>query len=161
MEFVYSRAFGDSTISDSYERLLLDAMLGDSTLFIRRDETELAWDRVTNVLEGWGIQEEILRRRGKTLPLPQYDAGTWGPIESDDLLAVSYTHLRHLFWEYRRPHRGDRRTNQGAPRRAVVRGRRSIVRRSAGCRRGSAGGHAGLRPVDPGRADMEHRAASA
>jgi glucose-6-phosphate 1-dehydrogenase len=87
MDFVYSSAFGDSTISDAYERLLLDAMLGDSTLFIRRDETELAWDRVTNVLEGWGIQEEILRRRGKTLPLPQYAAGTWGPIESDDLLA--------------------------------------------------------------------------
>ncbi len=87
MDFVYSRAFGDSTISDAYERLLLDAMLGDSTLFIRRDETELAWDRVTNVLEGWAIQEEILRRRGKTLPLPQYAAGTWGPLESDDLLA--------------------------------------------------------------------------
>lgn len=87
MDFVYSRAFGDSTISDAYERLLLDAILGDSTLFIRRDETELAWDRVTNVLEGWAIQEEILRRRGKTLPLPQYPAGTWGPIESDDLLA--------------------------------------------------------------------------
>jgi glucose-6-phosphate 1-dehydrogenase len=87
MDFVYSRAFGDSTISDAYERLLLDAMLGDSTLFIRRDETELAWDRVTNVLEGWAIQEEILRRRGKTLPLPQYPAGTWGPIDSDDLLA--------------------------------------------------------------------------
>jgi glucose-6-phosphate 1-dehydrogenase len=87
MDFVYNRAFGDSTISDAYERLLLDAILGDSTLFIRRDETELAWDRVTNVLEGWAIQEEILRRRGKTLPLPQYTAGAWGPIESDDLLA--------------------------------------------------------------------------
>jgi len=92
MDFVYNRAFGDSTISDAYERLLLDAILGDSTLFIRRDETELAWDRVTNVLEGWAIQEEILRRRGKTLPLPQYPAGTWGPIESDDLLAHNGHH---------------------------------------------------------------------
>ena len=86
MDFNYSRAFGDS-ISDAYERLLLDAMLGDGTLFLRRDETELAWDRVTNVLEGWAIQEEILRKRGKTLALPQYTAGTWGPLESDDLLA--------------------------------------------------------------------------
>ncbi|MCB0024488.1 MAG: glucose-6-phosphate dehydrogenase, partial [Caldilinea sp.] len=87
MDFVYGRAFGNSAISDAYERLLLDAMLGDSTLFIRRDETELAWDRVTNVLDGWEIQEEIMRKRGKTLPLPQYEAGTWGPLESDDLLA--------------------------------------------------------------------------
>ncbi|MBW7883160.1 MAG: glucose-6-phosphate dehydrogenase [Caldilineaceae bacterium] len=87
MDFTYSRAFGGTDISDAYERLLLDAMLGDSTLFIRRDETELAWDRVTNVLEGWAIQEEILRRRGKVLQLPQYAAGTWGPLESDDLLA--------------------------------------------------------------------------
>uniref|UniRef100_A0A7C1JA77 Glucose-6-phosphate 1-dehydrogenase n=1 Tax=Caldilinea aerophila TaxID=133453 RepID=A0A7C1JA77_9CHLR len=87
MDFSYSRAFGDASISDAYERLLLDAMLGDSTLFIRRDETELAWDRVTNVLEGWAVQEEIMRRRGKTFTLPQYPAGTWGPLESDDLLA--------------------------------------------------------------------------
>ncbi|GIV71266.1 glucose-6-phosphate dehydrogenase [Caldilinea sp.] len=87
MDFSYSRAFGDASISDAYERLLLDAMLGDSTLFIRRDETELAWDRVTNVLDGWAIQEELLRRRGKKLTLPQYPAGTWGPLEADDLLA--------------------------------------------------------------------------
>ncbi|MCB0068990.1 MAG: glucose-6-phosphate dehydrogenase, partial [Caldilineaceae bacterium] len=94
MDFVYGRAFGNSAISDAYERLLLDAMLGDSTLFIRRDETELAWDRVTNVLDGWEIQEEIMRKRGKTLPLPQYEAGTWGPLESDDLLARDGHHWR-------------------------------------------------------------------
>jgi glucose-6-phosphate 1-dehydrogenase len=51
MDFTYSKAFGNA-LAEAYERLLLDAMLGDSTLFIRRDETELAWDRVTNVLEG-------------------------------------------------------------------------------------------------------------
>ncbi len=87
MDFVYNRAFGDSAISDAYERLLLDAMLGDSTLFIRRDETELAWDRVTNVLDGWALQDELIRRRGRALALPQYAAGTWGPLESDELLA--------------------------------------------------------------------------
>lgn len=86
MEFTYSKAFGDN-LAEAYERLLLDAMLGDSTLFIRRDETELAWDRVTNVLEGWQVQEDVLRKRGKQLQLPQYEAGTWGPLESDDLLA--------------------------------------------------------------------------
>ncbi len=87
MDFVYNRAFGDSAISDAYERLLLDAMLGDSTLFIRRDEAEVAWTRVTNVLDGWALQDELIRRRGRALALPQYAAGTWGPLESDELLA--------------------------------------------------------------------------
>ena len=86
MDFTYSRAF-DGQISDAYERLLLDAMLDDRTLFIRKDETELAWDRVTNVLEGWSIQEEIQRKRGKRLLLPQYPAGTWGPTEAEELLS--------------------------------------------------------------------------
>jgi glucose-6-phosphate 1-dehydrogenase len=67
--------------------LLLDAMLGDSTLFIRRDEAEVAWNRVTNVLDGWALQDELIRRRGRALALPQYAAGTWGPLESDELLA--------------------------------------------------------------------------
>jgi glucose-6-phosphate 1-dehydrogenase len=86
MDFTYSKSFGDN-LAEAYERLLLDAMLGDSTLFIRRDETELAWDRVTNVLEGWQVQEEVLKKRNKQLQLPQYEAGTWGPLESEDLLA--------------------------------------------------------------------------
>ncbi len=86
MDFIYDRTF-NGQISDAYERLLLDAMLGDSTLFIRRDETELAWDRVTNVLDGWAIQDDLLRKRGKTVSLPMYEAGTWGPLEADDLLA--------------------------------------------------------------------------
>ena len=95
MEFSYSKAFG-ANLAEAYERLLLDAMLGDSTLFIRRDETELAWDRVTNVLEGWQVQEDVLRKRGKQLQLPQYEAGTWGPLESDDLLARSGHYWRNV-----------------------------------------------------------------
>jgi glucose-6-phosphate 1-dehydrogenase len=94
MEFTYSKAFGNA-LAEAYERLLLDAMLGDSTLFIRRDETELAWDRVTNVLEGWQVQEEVLRKRNKQLQLPQYEAGSWGPLESDDLLARSGHYWRN------------------------------------------------------------------
>ena len=95
MEFSYSKAFG-ANLAEAYERLLLDAMLGDSTLFIRRDETELAWDRVTNVLEGWQVQEDVLRKRGKQLQLPQYEAGSWGPLESDDLLARSGHYWRNV-----------------------------------------------------------------
>jgi glucose-6-phosphate 1-dehydrogenase len=94
MDFTYSNAFGDN-LAEAYERLLLDAMLGDSTLFIRRDETELAWDRVTNVLEGWQVQEDVLKKRNKQLQLPQYEAGTWGPLESDDLLARDGHHWKN------------------------------------------------------------------
>jgi len=61
------------------ERLILDAMQGDSTLFTRRDETEAAWTIVTSILEGW-----------QHLPppeFPNYEAGTWGPRAARALLA--------------------------------------------------------------------------
>src|SRR5262249_58717368 len=65
--------------ADAYERLILDAMRGASTLFPRRDETEAAWTIVTSILEGW-----------QHLPppeMPNYEAGTWGPRAARDLLA--------------------------------------------------------------------------
>lgn len=62
----------------AYERLLLDALNGDSTLFVRRDEAEKAWEWVDGVSEAWA--------EGKVKPMP-YRAGTWGPDASDLLLA--------------------------------------------------------------------------
>lgn len=61
--------------AEAYERLLLDCMLGDSTLFIRRDEVEAAWALMTPVLEAW----EAAGRSG----LATYPAGSWGPKEAD------------------------------------------------------------------------------
>lgn len=84
MDFSYAETFG-STTADAYERLLLDAILGDGTLFIRRDETEVAWDRVTHVLDGWRKQDEGAAGNGASLP--QYTPGTWGPTAAADLLA--------------------------------------------------------------------------
>src|SRR5690606_36341175 len=55
MDFSYQSQFGSQPAADAYERLLLDVILGDSTLFIRRDEVELAWDPVTRVLDGWEL----------------------------------------------------------------------------------------------------------
>ena len=52
MDFSYGTAFGDE-LPEAYERLLLDAMIGDATLFMRRDEIEASWEFVTGVLEGW------------------------------------------------------------------------------------------------------------
>ncbi len=76
MDFSYGSAFGANG-SDAYERLLLDAMVGDSTLFARRDEVEEAWRIVDSIVAGWQDQsiEPLL-----------YEAGTWGPPEADGML---------------------------------------------------------------------------
>jgi glucose-6-phosphate 1-dehydrogenase len=78
MHFSYDAEFGAYT-PEAYERLLLEAIAGDATLFIRRDEVETAWQIVDSIREGWD---------GKPLTNREfYAAGTWGPIAADDLLA--------------------------------------------------------------------------
>ena len=76
MDFFYGAAFLEET-PEAYERLLLDALLGDQTLFIRSDEVAQAWRIVDPVLEAF---EE------GHVPLARYEAGTWGPEEADELL---------------------------------------------------------------------------
>ena len=76
MDFSYGAAFLEET-PDAYERLLLDAMVGDPTLFIRADEVEQAWRVVEPILEVWSDD---------ATPLARYAAGTWGPREADRLL---------------------------------------------------------------------------
>lgn len=78
MDFKYSTTFGSNT-PEAYERLILDAIFGDSTLFIRGDETETSWSLYTPLLEFW----ENNGNKG----LETYAAGTWGPIAADLLLA--------------------------------------------------------------------------
>ena len=85
LEFTYGHSFGDPP--DAYQRLLLDVVLGDSTLFTRRDEVELAWQRITQVLDGWKRQEDQSANESEPFRLPKYPAGTWGPNEADALLA--------------------------------------------------------------------------
>ena len=75
------------THPEAYERLLLDAMMGDATLFIRRDEVETAWAIVDSVRKGWDGKV-----RGSNCEF--YAAGTWGPVAADDLLAQS-GHIWH------------------------------------------------------------------
>jgi len=77
MDFLYDAAFASES-PEAYERLLLDALLGDSTLFTRRDEVEAAWTLVTAVLDAW--------ERESFAALPEYEAGRWGPREAHDLL---------------------------------------------------------------------------
>jgi len=80
MHFSYDSEFGAYT-PEAYERLLLEAIAGDATLFIRRDEVETAWQIVDSIRNGWGDQPLTNREF--------YAAGTWGPIAADDLLAQS------------------------------------------------------------------------
>ena len=77
MHFRYATTFGSNT-PEAYERLILDAMVGDSTLFIRGDETEASWKLVTPVLQHW----KECGQHG----LKEYTAGSWGPLESERLL---------------------------------------------------------------------------
>jgi glucose-6-phosphate 1-dehydrogenase len=79
MSFRYSTTFGSNT-PEAYERLVLDAMVGDGTLFIRGDEAETSWGLYTPVLKFWKSEG----RKG----MGEYAAGSWGPKCADALLAA-------------------------------------------------------------------------
>ena len=85
MDLLYGTAFLEEA-PDAYQRLLLDLMLGDPTLFIRADEAEGAWSILAPVMRAWSESKEV----------PSYPAGTWGPQESEELLG-------HDGREWRRP----------------------------------------------------------
>jgi glucose-6-phosphate 1-dehydrogenase len=87
MEFSYGTSFGVET-ADAYERLLLDAMLGDSTLFTRRDEVEAAWALITPILDVWESQFDG--------DVPLYPAGTWGPEEASEQIQRDGRRWRRL-----------------------------------------------------------------
>ncbi len=78
MDFSYGSSFG-VTSSDAYDRLLIDCMLGDQTLFTRSDEVEEAWRVVTPALMDWesSNEQELV---------PKYEAGTWEPAEAELLI---------------------------------------------------------------------------
>jgi glucose-6-phosphate 1-dehydrogenase len=78
MNFSYADAFGKSS-ANGYERLLLDAMLGDATLFAHRDGVEATWSLLTPILDKWAST--------KPKGFPNYASGTWGPESGDELLA--------------------------------------------------------------------------
>ena len=79
MEFHYKSAFKVQEIPEAYERLLEDALEGDSTLFIRNDHIEEAWSIVDPLLKAWEEQQAS--------PLHTYEPGSWGPEAADALLA--------------------------------------------------------------------------
>ncbi len=79
MGFHYRSSFGDKPLPDAYERLLLDALHGDASLFARSDGIEAAWRLIDPILEGWKTRDAP--------PLASYEPGSWGPAEADVMLA--------------------------------------------------------------------------
>jgi glucose-6-phosphate 1-dehydrogenase len=80
MDFTYDHSFGTPS-PEAYERLLLDVMKGDPTLFTRNDEIEESWDLLAPILKSW--------ESDNAPPLQLYKAGTWGPDGADELLRSS------------------------------------------------------------------------
>ena len=78
MAFHYRDTFGESAIPEAYERLLLDALNGDPSLFTRGDRAELAWELLDPILEAW--------KKTAGVPLHGYLPGSWGPAAADELL---------------------------------------------------------------------------
>lgn len=83
MEFSYSEAFAEHTSADAYERLLLDTIRGDQTLFARTDSIDASWTFITKILEGWQKEKP---------PLYTYAVGSWGPKEADVFIQADAKH---------------------------------------------------------------------
>lgn len=88
MDFRYGSFFGAST-GDAYDRLLLDCMTGDQTLFTRADEVEAAWRVVTPALSVWESPTD-------PASMPLYEAGTWEPAEAELLINQDGRRWRRL-----------------------------------------------------------------
>ncbi|MCC7201784.1 MAG: glucose-6-phosphate dehydrogenase [Nitrospirae bacterium] len=78
MDFLYEQDFGENILPDAYERLILDALQGDASLFTRSDEIELAWKITDPVLRGWEGEYAP--------PLAFYELGTCGPSDADEFI---------------------------------------------------------------------------
>jgi glucose-6-phosphate 1-dehydrogenase len=86
MDFRYGASFGVQ-LAEAYERLLLDCILGNSTLYARKDMTERGWEIVMPILDEWAATKDKVN-------FPNYEAGTWGPQEAHDLIERRGRHWR-------------------------------------------------------------------
>jgi glucose-6-phosphate 1-dehydrogenase len=78
MDFDFRNSFGSKALPEAYERLLLDALNGDASLFARSDEIELAWNLIDGIRAGWESEHAS--------PLLMYKPQSLGPAAADDLL---------------------------------------------------------------------------
>ncbi len=99
MDFQFGEEFGQTALPEAYERLLLDALNGDASLFARADEIELSWRIIDPIQAGWDAADQPRReaegwRTETAPPLEFYEKDTWGPPGADRLLAQSSRHWR-------------------------------------------------------------------
>ena len=87
MDFHYQETFTVETV-EAYQRLIMDCLRGDATLFLRRDAVEVAWWLVMPILDQWEASQ--------AKQIPSYATGIWGPAEADALLARDGRQWRHL-----------------------------------------------------------------
>jgi glucose-6-phosphate 1-dehydrogenase len=93
MEFRYGSSFGVEP-PEAYERLILDCLLGDGTLFTRADEVEASWTWISKIHEHWHAKAIAQAASGGLELLPTYPAGSWGPEASDQLIGAGGRHWR-------------------------------------------------------------------
>jgi len=79
MEFHYYDSFGEAPLPDAYERLLLDALSGDASLFTRSDEIEAAWQIIDPLIRAWEVGDQAP-------PLESYAPGSWGPEAAETFI---------------------------------------------------------------------------
>jgi glucose-6-phosphate 1-dehydrogenase len=79
MDFHFHESFSETPLPDAYERLLLDAIQGDPSLFTRSDEIETAWSIVDPLLNAWREDPDLS-------PVYEYEKGSWGPEQSDQFI---------------------------------------------------------------------------
>lgn len=91
MDFHYEEAFGKDAIPEAYERLLLNALEGDATLFTRSDGIEAAWRTIDPILQAWQTGDA---------PMARYAPNSWGPDEADALLAKNGRKWRYSCAEH-------------------------------------------------------------
>ncbi len=91
LNYHYKDVFGEKAIPEAYERLLMDALLGDASLFNRSDHLELAWELLDPILAAWDDPErsEHGKRSEWRQPFAIYEPGSWGPKEADAFLATN------------------------------------------------------------------------
>jgi len=92
MDYHYSDEFGPNALPEAYERLLLDVIIGDASLFTRADQTELSWQLFDPILAGW---------EGPNSPeLNFYESKSWGPSASNRLLEMAGHHWLQICGEH-------------------------------------------------------------
>jgi glucose-6-phosphate 1-dehydrogenase len=97
MDFHFGEEFGAAALPEAYERLLLDALAGDASLFARADEIELSWQIIDPIQAGWDAQPAALSDAWRADSAPQlelYEQGVWGPPSAERLLRQQGRHWR-------------------------------------------------------------------